>query len=44
MQGHIMVVPQVYALHCVGKLVIDTTWLKKLKDHIVDYHSSFIRV
>jgi len=40
MQGHTMVIPQVYVLHCVGgELVIGITWLKKLKAHIVDYHS-----
>jgi len=32
MQGHTMVIPQVYVLHCVGgELVIGITWLKKLR-------------
>jgi len=45
MQGHTMLIPQVYVLYYAGgELVIGTTWLKKLKAHIVDYHSSSIRL
>ncbi|XP_057755398.1 uncharacterized protein LOC130974540 [Arachis stenosperma] len=44
MQGHKMIVPQVYVLHVAGgDLVLGTTWLKRLKAHIVDYDSSFIK-
>ncbi|XP_057746886.1 uncharacterized protein LOC130966135 [Arachis stenosperma] len=44
LQGYKVLVPDVFVLNVAGgDLVIGTTWLKRLRAHIVDYEAAYIR-